>query len=230
MPHVVVVGGTSGLGLDIAREYAARSHDVTIAGRDATRAKAAADELGGTARGVAVDLAEPQTIAESLAEITDVDYLVITATTRDHNSARDYRPAAALELVTIKLVGYTEVAHVLAPRMTERGSIVLFGGLAKDRPYPGSTTISTVHAAVTGLTKTLAAELAPVRVNSVHPSAVGDTAAWAGHPELTDPVQARTPTGRLVTTADVTHAVVFLLENQSVNGVDLIIDGGLRLG
>ncbi len=229
MPHVVVVGGTTGLGLDIAREYAARSHDVTVAGRDATRAKAVADELGGNAKGISVNLSQPGTIAASLAGIAGVDHLVISATARSHDSARDYQPMAALGLVTIKLVGYTEVVHVLAPRMTERGSIVLFGGLAKDRPYPGSTTLSTVNAAVAGLTRTLAAELAPIRVNSIHPAAVGDTASWSGRPELTGSIQARTPTGRLVTTHDVTHAVTFLLENPSVNGVDLIIDGGLRL-
>jgi NAD(P)-dependent dehydrogenase (short-subunit alcohol dehydrogenase family) len=229
MPHVVVVGGTAGLGLDVAREYAARSHHVTVAGRDATRAKAVAGELGGNAQGISVDLGEPGTIAASLAGIADVDHLVISATARDHTSARGYQPTAALRLVTIKLVGYTEVVHVLAPRMTERGSIVLFGGLAKDRPYPGSTTLSTVNAAVAGLTRTLAAELAPIRVNSIHPAAVGDTDSWAGRPELTGPIQTRTPTGRLVTTHDVTHAVTFLLENPSVNGVDLIIDGGLRL-
>jgi NAD(P)-dependent dehydrogenase (short-subunit alcohol dehydrogenase family) len=229
MPHVVVVGGTAGLGLDIAREYAARGHDITIAGRDATRAKAIAGELGGTTQGVSVDLTQPETIADSLAGVANIDHLVITATGRDHNSARDYRPATALELVTIKLVGYTEVAHVLAPRMTERGAIVLFGGLAKDRPYPGSTTVSTVNAAVSGLTNTLAFELAPIRVNAVHPAAVADSAYWQAHPELTEPIKARTPTGRLVTTADVTHAVVFLLENPAVNAVDLIIDGGLRL-
>ena len=69
--------------------------------------------------------------------------------------------AGAVNLVTLKLVGYTEVVHVLAPRMRTHGSIVLYGGLAKDRPYPGSTTVTTVNGGVMTMIYTLAIELAP---------------------------------------------------------------------
>ena len=85
-------------------------------------------------------------------------------------------PAAA------KLVGYTETIHVLCPRFTPDASIVLFGGLAKERPYPGSTTVTTVNGGVNNMIKTLAVELAPVRVNAVHPGIVGDSPAWSGKP------------------------------------------------
>jgi NAD(P)-dependent dehydrogenase (short-subunit alcohol dehydrogenase family) len=101
---------------------------------------------------------------------------------------------------------------------------VLFGGLAKDRPYPGSTTVSTVNGGVVGLTRTLATELAPMRVNAIHPGIVGNSPFW--NDKSLDHVIARTPTKRLTTMADVTDAVCFLLENRSVNGVDLRVDGG----
>ncbi len=105
----------------------------------------------------------------------------------------------------------------------------MFGGLAKDRPYPGSTTVSTVNGGVTGWS-TLATELAPVRVNAIHPGIVGDSPYWSGKPAaVLEGVRSRTPTGRLVTMADIVDAVVFLLENPSVNAANLPVDGGLLL-
>ena len=122
------------------------------------------------------------------------------------------------------LFGYLEVVHVLKDRLTKDASIVLFGGLAKERPYPGATTVSTVNGGVTGMVHTLACELGPVRVNAVHPGIVGDSPYWEGKP--LDAVVSRTPIGRLVTMGEVVEAVVFLLECGGVNGVDLYVDGG----
>ena len=94
-------------------------------------------------RGVGLDLAQPHTVADRLADVGDVEYLVLAAIERDTNSVRDYDIEAAMRLVTLKLVGYTAVVHALAPRLTEDAAILVFGGLARDRPYPGSTTVST---------------------------------------------------------------------------------------
>jgi NAD(P)-dependent dehydrogenase (short-subunit alcohol dehydrogenase family) len=136
----------------------------------------------------------------------------------------------ALQLVTVKLVGCTEVVHVLSARLSPDASILLFGGLALRRPYPGSTTISTVNGGVTGLVRTLAVELAPVRVNALHPGIVGDTPAWENKPEaVLENVRVRTPIGRLVTTDEIVDGAVFLLENGAVNGVNLEVDGGWLL-
>ena len=66
-----------------------------------------------------------------------------------------------------------------APRMHDDTSVLLFGGLAKEKPYPGSTTVTSVNGAVTTMVRTLAIELAPVRVNAIHPGIVGDSPTWA---------------------------------------------------
>jgi NAD(P)-dependent dehydrogenase (short-subunit alcohol dehydrogenase family) len=86
--------------------------------------------------------------------------------------------------------------------------------------------VSTVNGGVTGLTRSLVEELRPIRVNSLHPGIVGDSPFWAAKPEALGKYVAATPTGRLATMSDMVHAAVFLLENGSVNGVDLIVDGG----
>jgi NAD(P)-dependent dehydrogenase (short-subunit alcohol dehydrogenase family) len=221
---VVIVGGTAGIGREIAAFFAKAGDSVVLTGRDAARAESVAEEIGGGARGVAFDLSRPDEIAPALADVDDVDRLVLSAIERDQNTVTDYSTVEGLKLVTQKLVGYTEVVHTLRPRLNQDGSIVIFGGRAKDRPYPGSTTVSTVNGGVMGLINTLAVELAPIRVNAIHPGIVGDSPYWKD--KQLDAVIARTPTGRLATMQDIVDAVIFLLTNPSVNGVNLDVDGG----
>jgi NAD(P)-dependent dehydrogenase (short-subunit alcohol dehydrogenase family) len=227
---VVVVGGTSEIGKRLAQYYARQGRPVVVTSRAPARAEAAAASLDGPCLGLSVDLCHPHAIAAALAEVDDVEYLALVAVDRDENKVREYNIDGALNLVTLKLVGYTEVIHALAPRMRPRGSIVIYGGLAKDRPYPGSTTVSTVNGGVMAMVHTLAVELAPLRVNAIHPGIVGDSPYWAQKPKETlDRIRARTPLGELVTIDDVVGATVFLLENQGVTGVNLRVDGGWML-
>jgi len=225
--NVVIVGGTQGLGRELARSYADDGYDVVVTGRDQARAEAAATEIGGRARGVAFDLAEPHTIARHLADVGKVDHLVLAAIERDVNNVREYDIDSALRLVTLKLVGYAEVIHTLFPRLSGSSAILIYGGLARDRPYPGSTTVTTVNGGVTGLVRTLVTELAPTRVNALHPAIVGDSPQWRDMPaERLQALVQRTPIGRLVTMAEVVTASRFLLENEAINGINLVVDGG----
>lgn len=226
---VVVIGGTQGLGRDLARHYAEAGRRVVVTGRDAERAAAVARELGDDVGSAAFDLSEPETIAPGLAGIGTVDRLALAALDRDLNSVADYDVAKAIRLVTLKLVGYTETVHALLGRLTPDASIVIYGGLAKLRPYPGSTTITTINHGVDGLVRTMAAELSPIRVNALHPGIVADSPFWAPKTEALDATRAKTPTGRLVEMRDVTDAAVFLLENPSMHGTELRIDGGWSL-
>ena len=152
---------------------------------------------------------------------------MLAAIERDSNTVKDYNIAGALRLVTLKVVGYTEVIHALLPRLADDAAILLYGGLARDRPYPGSTTVTTVNGAVTGLVRTLVIELAPRRVNALHPAIVGDSPQWRDMPpERHQALVDRTPLGRLVTMEEVVDATRFLLENRAINGVNLAVDGG----
>jgi NAD(P)-dependent dehydrogenase (short-subunit alcohol dehydrogenase family) len=224
---VVVVGGTRGLGRELAQFYADQGRNVVVSGRDAAGAEACATEIGGSTRGIGLDLAQPDTIARKLAEIGDVEFLVLAAIERDTNTVKDYDIAAAMRLVTLKIVGFTEVIHALLPRLGDDSAVLIYGGLARDRPYPGSTTVTTVNGAVTGLVRTLVVELAPRRVNALHPAIVGDSPQWRDMPkERFDALVARTPIARLVTMAEVVDASRFLLENRAINGINLPVDGG----
>ena len=225
----LVIGGTAGIGMEIARSLAVRGDKVTIAGRDAKRARTVASRLGKNVSGIAVDVSKPLEIAKALAGVGVVRNLVITAIERDANSVKNYSIERAMNLVTMKLVGTNAVIHALHSRFAPNASIVLFGGLAKERPYPGSTTVSSVNGAVTSMVGTLAIELAPVRVNAIHPGIIGDSPYWAGKSEAIARTVARTPIGRLATMQEVAHATLFLLDNEGVIGVNLIVDGGWLL-
>jgi NAD(P)-dependent dehydrogenase (short-subunit alcohol dehydrogenase family) len=224
---VLIVGGTQGLGRELAQSYADEGRDVYVTGRDEARAEAAASEIGEGIRGRGFDLAEPRAIAGSLEEVGDVACLVLAAVERDANTVREYDIESALRLVAMKLVGYTEVIHALGPRLGPGSAILIFGGLARDRPYPGSTTVTTVNGGVTSLVRTLVIELAPIRVNALHPAIVGDSPQWRDMPpERMQALVDRTPIGRLVTMAEIVGASRFLLENEAINGINLVVDGG----
>lgn len=224
---VLVVGGTGGLGCEVARHYQEQGHPVIITGRDPEKAAAVAATIGKGVTGRGFDLGRPESIAGALAGVGPVSRLVLAAIARDNNPIREYDIAQAINLTTMKLVGYTATVHALLDRLSPDSSVVLFGGRAKDRPYPGSTTVTTVNGGISSLVRTLAIQLAPIRFNAIHPGIVGDSPFWKG--KALDAVLARTPTGRLVEMSDVVDATLFLLENRSMNGTDLYIDGGWML-
>jgi NAD(P)-dependent dehydrogenase (short-subunit alcohol dehydrogenase family) len=226
---VMVVGGTSGLGLEVARHYVEAGRKVYVTGHRPEHAPSIAKELGGQTEGLVFDLAEPDTIGPAVAGVGPLDYLVLASIARDENAVRDYDLASAQNLATMKLIGYTETVHALLPSLHDESAVVLFGGRAKDRPYPGSVTVTSVNGAMSSMIRALATELKPIRFNALHPGIVGDSPYWETKPQALEATLARTPSRRLVTMAEIVDAVRFLLENRGVNGINLYVDGGWML-
>src|SRR5690606_34851740 len=125
---IVVVGGTSGIGLEIAKDVVAHGDNVVITGRDQERSESIAASIGANAKAVALDISEPETIAAQLAGLGQVHGLVLAAIERDANTIRDYSIERAKRLVVLKLVGYAETIHTLLDRLepTNDTGIVLF--------------------------------------------------------------------------------------------------------
>jgi NADP-dependent 3-hydroxy acid dehydrogenase YdfG len=226
---VVVIGGTNEFGKRIAKHYADAGHPVVVTSRYADKASALAGEIGGNTQGLAVDLTRPHDLVSDLQNVSDVQYLVITPVERDGNNIHDYDIDAAMGLVIMKMLGYPGVINALLPRMRERASIVLFGGQARDIPYPGSTTVTSVNGGVTSMLNTLAIEIAPRRINAIHPSIVGDSPFWAEKRAVIERLRENSLLGELVMVDDVVDAVIFLLENPGLTAVNLTIDAGTRL-
>ncbi|SDI52342.1 NAD(P)-dependent dehydrogenase, short-chain alcohol dehydrogenase family [Sinosporangium album] len=231
--HTVIIGGTKGLGYQIAKATVAAGSRVTITGRDETTAKARAHELGGLATGAACDLNDWDSIDRLFAGIDTVDHLVLTALDRDHNTIAEFRPDDCTQTMMMKTVGYATAVSKAVPKFSADSSVVLFSGLSMLRPVPGSTTLSMANAAILGLLNTLTVEIAPVRVNVITPGVVGGTDAV----DKADPVRAdwyeamrqRTPAKRLPSPEDIVSAVFFLQDCQGVNGANLIVDAGMNL-
>jgi len=229
---IVVVGGTSGIGLELVKKLVADGDHVVMTGRDQARTEEIASQFNGKATAVALDISEPTTIAGQLAGVGQVHGLVLAAIERDANTAREYNIERAIRLTTLKLVGYTQVVHTLLDRLEPSGDtgIVLYGGRAKDAPYPGSTTVSTINGGVAGLINTLALELAPIRVNAIHPGIIGDSPFWSDKPAgVLEAYESRTPGGKLATMEDVVDSTLFLLRNKGVSAVNLYVDRGWRI-
>ncbi len=229
---ILIAGGSSGIGLELARDLVAGGDRVVLTSRSAQTAAEVAAGIGDGATGIALDVSEPEGIAAQLAEVGRLDGVVMAAIERDANTLRDYDIAGARRLITLKLIGYTETIHTLLDRLEPSvdTGIVLFGGRAKDAPYPGSTTVSTINGGVDGLMNTLALELAPIRVNSLHPGIVGDSPFWAAKPDgVLSGYESRTPGGALATMVDVVDATKFLLFNRGVSAHSLNVDRGWRI-
>ena len=200
MMRTVVIGGTSGIGLEVARARAARGDEVVLTGRDPDRAAEVAASVGGVGRPASRWTSTTRTgwptRWPASGRWTGWSWPPSSAT---RTPSPTYDVDRATKLAVLKLVGYTEVIHTLLPRMNAESSVVLFGGRAKDRPYPGSITVSTVNGGVVGLVNALALEMAPIRVNALHPGIVGDSPFWVGQAASRArrlPVTL-TPTGRL---------------------------------
>lgn len=230
--RILVVGGSSGIGFELAKHLTAAGDEVTLTSRSLETAEQVAASLGEPARGIALDVSEPEGIAQQLSAIGKLDGVVLSAIERDSNSVRDFDISRARRLMTLKLIGYTETIHALLDRLepTVSTGIVLFGGRAKDAPYPGSTTVSTINGGVDGLMNTLALELAPIRVNSLHPGIIGNSPFWANKPDaVVDGYRSRTPGGELATMEDIVDATRFLLFNRGVSAHSLNVDRGWRI-
>lgn len=223
---IVVVGGTSGIGLELSRAIVERGDRVVLTGRSLERAQEVAASIGDRATGVAVDLADPHSIAGGLASVGTVHGLVLSAVERDVSTVRDFDIDRASRVATIKLVGYLETIHALVDRLDASvdTGIVLLGGIARYRPYPGSLSVSTVNGGIEGMATALAGELAPIRVNVLHPGIIGDSPFWADKVEALKGYRARTPGGELATVEDVVGTTLFLLDNKGISGTTVHVN------
>jgi len=228
--HVLVFGGSSGIGLGIARACLARGAAVTIAARDPARLAAAAAGLaaGDRLTTLAVDVGDEAAVQRALARRA-VDHAVLSTIDGAYAPVRAMELTSARRAIDAKLVGLLLIAKHAALPAT--GSITVVSGIAADRPMVGGSVVCAVNGALHSLVRALATELAPARVNALSPGWV-DTPAWdriGGDKHRLHAERARTlPVGRIGTVEDLAHAAVFLLENGYTTGEVLHVDGGHR--
>lgn len=228
--HVVVIGGTSGIGLAIAEHAAAAGARVTVAARNPDRA---ADQLPAGVTAERVDVASTAAIDALFERIGPLDHLVTTAGAGVHGNIRDLTSADARPILDTKFWGYYDAVRAAARTIAVDGSITLLGGGAS-RNYPlGVAAMAGVNAAVEAFGKAAAVDLAPIRVNTIAPGLI-DTPAHADMPEAARHAMraryaAAVPAGRAGLPADVASAAIFLMTNTFVTGTVIDVDGGLQV-
>jgi len=228
--HVVVIGGTSGIGLAVARHAQAAGATVTVASRDPQRADA---DLPRGLTAEQVDLTSTASIESLFARIGAFDHLVLSAGPGAMGTVRDLTSAAARPFMDTKFWGYYDAVRAAADVIAKNGSITLIGGGASRKHAPGRPMMAAINAALEAFGKANAVDLAPIRVNVIAPGLV-DTPAYAGLPEeirqsMFAAYASSVPAGRAAVPEDVASAALFLMSNGYVTGTVIDVDGGVQL-
>jgi NAD(P)-dependent dehydrogenase (short-subunit alcohol dehydrogenase family) len=230
--RIVVTGGSSGIGLELARlAIEAGAGEVILAGRSAQRLAAAAQSLGGACTTLVLDVTDESAVAQAFAALGPFDHLVTAAAGTYRGTVVELDTAKARELFESKFWGQHHCVKHGGPQVLDTGSITLFSGWISRKPMMGTGTLAAVDGAIEALGRVLALELAPVRVNTVVPGMI-DTPLWSARltPEQRrehfSKVAQSLPVGRAGTAVDVAHAVLFLMTNGFTTGAVLDVDGG----
>ncbi|ODT18773.1 MAG: hypothetical protein ABS35_23020 [Kaistia sp. SCN 65-12] len=234
---IVVVGGSSGIGLGVAAAALERGAELVLVGRSQDKLLRAQQILGGNGRvnTVTADMTREAEIAAAFAGIGAFDHLVSTAGTPPPGDPIGETNADEVRrFVDDKLIGAVLVAKHAVRTLTPGGSLTFTSGINKDRPpVPGGAVVSAIAGSFSYFARALALELAPSRVNIVSPGWV-DTPmfdelvgeAKAGYFEA---MAARLPIGRIAAPTDVAPAYLYAMESEFMTGETIHIDGGQRL-
>ena len=232
--RVVIIGGSSGIGLAVAEEAASQGADVVIVSSKAERVQEAIQSIGGNVRGEAVDVFDEKSVESFFTNIGAFDHLVFTAgdSLQLHELAdTDLKQARhAFELRYWAALAAVKYGN---PHIRKGGSIVLTTGVAGRRPHKGWAVAASVCGTIEALTRALAVELAPIRVNAVSPGVVR-TNLWQNmsadeREQLFESVGKRLPVGRVGEAHDIAQAYLFLMQEGFSTGQTVVVDGGTVL-
>lgn len=223
--RVVVVGGSSGIGLAVAREALEHDAEVTIMSRTPARAG-----LAGTTRTVSLDVTDASAVAAAFAALEAIDHLVCTAADGFPPGLFKAPADDVRALMESKFWGQYNCTRAAAPLLAPGGSVTLTSGIRSRRPIAGSGAFTVVNMAVEGMARALAQEMAPVRVNVVAPGSV-ETPVFDGlAPEVRDrrlqSAAAHTTIGRIGQPEEIAPVFLMCMTNPFISGTVLDVDGG----
>jgi NAD(P)-dependent dehydrogenase (short-subunit alcohol dehydrogenase family) len=223
---VVVVGGSSGIGLATAEKANAEGADVVIASRNVEKVKAAADKIG--AKGMVVDVTNDKSISDLFGAVGPVDHVVVSAAQLRTGPFKTVAMDNARATFEGKFWGAWRCAR--AAEIRPGGSLSLVSGFLSIRPRPNSAIVSSANGALESLTRALALELAPIRVNCVSPGII-DTPIRAAMPEaarkeMLAKVAAGLPVGRVGLAEDIAQQILAFMKNGFMSGSIVYLDGG----
>lgn len=224
---VVVIGRGTGIARAVTDAARAAGAGVVVAGRDPDALR---DAYDGDVRAERVDVTDDESIAALAATLGPVDHLVTTASARARGLLKDLDREAVRQSLDTKVIGPIMLAKHFAPTLADDGSFTLFSGVAAFKPAVGYLGVAVTNGAADFLTRSLALELAPIRVNAISPGVI-DTGIWdslgeQGKQEHFEHFRTHNPARRIGTVADIAQAVLFAMTNPFLTGETLHVDGG----
>lgn len=227
---VVVLGGTSGIGLATAKAAQAEGAQVLVTGRSHERLQAAQAELGSGARAVALDVADEAGTRALFEGIGRIDHVFITAGTVALDARLAPDSASLRPAMDVRFWGAFNAAKYGAGKMNAGGSITFMSGTTARRPLRGAAVATASCGAVEAFARSLAIDLAPIRVNTLQPGYVDtpmlDELLGEARLAIKNEAGSRLPVGRIGRPEELADAVLFLMKNGYVTGITLTVDGG----
>lgn len=227
---VVIIGGSSGIGLATAQAAYRKGLSPIIIGRDGAKLDTARGLIGPSAASAVADASDRAALERTFASIGPFDHLVIAA-----SGGRGAGPFASVSSEDLrggfegKFWAHWNGAQAALGHLAPGGSITLVTGVSSRVANPGTSGLAAINGALERMVPTLARELAPIRINAVSPGVI-DTPWWEGKPAgMFEEASRRAPLGRAGQSDEVADAVLFLIGNAFVTGIVLDVDGGLHL-
>ena len=230
---IIVIGGSSGIGLATARSAALEGSEVVIASRSPEKLKRARDQIQGEVRIVTVDVRDSASIQRLFDAIGEFDHLTTPGNEGALGRFLELDVDIARRGFDSKFWGQYQAVKYGVPKIRAGGSIVLMAGAYSQHPEPGAVPQASINSAVEGLGRALAVELSPIRVNVVSPGLV-DTPRHNALPgkqrsEMFESAAKTLPAKRVAQPEDVAQTILYLMRNPHATGNVLYIDGGLTL-
>ena len=229
--HILVIGGSSGIGFATAKLAVQLGAEATIASRSLEKIRTATGAIGAGAVGRAIDLTDDKSVADFFSGGTVWDHVVVTGSQVKIAAVRDLPIETARQAFESKFWGFYRVAR--AAQIKPNGSLSVVAGFLATRPAAGRALMGAINGALESLVQGLALELKPVRVNAVSPAAV-DTEMWHGMPEearraMFEKVQSTYPAGCIGQPEDIARQLLLMAGTSYATGTIVTLDGGASI-
>ncbi|HTY55163.1 MAG TPA: SDR family oxidoreductase [Candidatus Binataceae bacterium] len=231
--NIVILGGSTGIGFGTAKAAIAEGARVTIAGRSPEKLKAAKAELGNNVETVVLDTSDEAAVRKFFEPRENIDHIFVTPGTAAHAPRLELETRELRQAMDSRFLAALYAAKYGAPKIRGTGSITFMSGSTTTTPLPGEPVVTASCAAVEAFARSLALDLAPIRVNAITPGYIEtpflDDILGEQKQRILAAAAARLPAKRIGTIEEAAEGVLFLMKNEYVTGIALVVDGGYHL-
>jgi NAD(P)-dependent dehydrogenase (short-subunit alcohol dehydrogenase family) len=230
--NVVILGGSTGIGFGTAKAALAEGARVTIAGRSSEKLKAAKSQLGNVDTAT-LDTNDEAAVRKFFEPRENIDHIFVTPGTAAHSPRLELDTKELRQPMDTRFLAALYAAKYGAPKIRGCGSIICMSGSTTTMPLAGEPVVTASCAAVEAFARSLAVDLAPIRVNAITPGYIEtpflDDILGEKKNAILAAAAARLPAKRIGTIEEAADGVIFLMKNEYVTGIALLVDGGYHL-